>query len=119
MGEWTHDGEGGKLPSECSDPYAVTLTLIPPRWFLTEIRSCKSGNLPEVQTRKKTLKVTELKQLMNTYTIKSKAKAAELLDVSRPFMSMVLTGKKKVPSNWTQGFVERRFRKYRKGKKGN
>jgi len=115
IGEWTHDGEAGKLPSESSDPYAVVLTLNPPRWFLTRLQSFKSGKLPEIQSRKNTLNVTELEALMAAYSIRSKAKAAELLEVSRAFMSMVFAGKKKVPSYWTQEYVERRFRKYRRG----
>ena len=115
IGEWTHDGEAGKLPSECSDPYAVVLTLNPPRWFLTRLQSFKSGKLPEILPRKNTLSVTELEALMAAYSIRSKAKAAQLLDVSRPFMSMVFAGKKKVPSHWTQEYIERRFRKYRRG----
>jgi predicted DNA-binding protein (UPF0251 family) len=115
IGEWTHDGEAGKLPSECSDPYAVVLTLNPPRWFLTRLQSFKSGKLPEIQSRKDTLSVTELEALMAAYSIRNKAKAGQLLEVSRQFISAVLTGKKKVPSYWTQEYVERRFRKYRRG----
>ena len=114
IGEWTHDGEAGNLPGECTDPYAVVLTLNPPRWFLTRLQSFKSGKLPEIQPRKHTLSVPELKALMDAYAIKSRAKAAKLLKVSRPFMSMLFAGKKKVPSYWTREHVEGLFQKYRR-----
>ena len=110
LGEWTHDGEAGKCISECKNSYDVVVRLIPPRWFMLRLKGIKSGKLLEIQSEKNNVSVEEFQSLMASYSVPNTSKVADLLDVSRQFISSILNGEKKIPAVWTREYIEMRFR---------
>jgi hypothetical protein len=88
----------------------VGITDIAFSWFLLRLKDIKSGKLPEIQAAKEEVSIEEFRSLMASSSVATVSKAAELLDVSRQFVSGVLNGVKKMPVSWTREYIEMRFR---------
>jgi len=63
-----------------------------------------------MKSEKKNVSVEEFQSLMASYSVPNTSKAADLLDVSRQFISSILNGEKKIPAVWTHEYIEMRFR---------
>ena len=96
LGNWTSNGNK-EFPSECTDPFACSLTLTPPKWLDQEIKLIHSNReLPAIpHDEEKLITLEDLQEVFARSKLNVR-QFANHLGISAQMVSFLLNGKRRI-----------------------